>query len=108
MPPRSAKMKRRIFGFQRRVWWPKWTPASSSSRMETAPVETAMGKLLPIRLSCRAGGSRGAPLATRDHNARPKGAQQANLLIAHLVGHDKDRFIAFECCCNRQTNARVA
>src|SRR5438132_10016119 len=28
-------MKRRILGFQRRVWWPKWTPASSSSRMET-------------------------------------------------------------------------
>ena len=23
MPPRSPKMKRRIFGFQRRVWWPK-------------------------------------------------------------------------------------
>src|SRR5829696_4352611 len=36
MPPRSVKMKRRIFGFQRRVWWPKWTPASSSSRIETA------------------------------------------------------------------------
>ena len=35
MPPRSVKMKRFIFGFQRRVWWPKWTPASSSSRMET-------------------------------------------------------------------------
>ena len=31
MPLRSPKMKRRIFGFQRRVWWPKWTPASSSS-----------------------------------------------------------------------------
>src|SRR3954454_12678334 len=31
MPPRSPWMKRRIFGFQRRVWWPKWTPASSSS-----------------------------------------------------------------------------
>src|SRR5690349_11075877 len=28
-------MNRRIFGFQRRVWWPKWTPASRSSRMET-------------------------------------------------------------------------
>src|SRR4051794_27798903 len=28
-------MKRRIFGFQRRVWWPKWTPASSSSRRST-------------------------------------------------------------------------
>src|SRR5438309_697569 len=35
MPPRSVKMKRRIFGFQRRVWWPKCTPASRSSRMET-------------------------------------------------------------------------
>src|SRR6476660_9853467 len=31
MPERSAKMKRRIFGFHRRVWWPKWTPASSQS-----------------------------------------------------------------------------
>ena len=39
MPPRSVKMKRFIFGFQRRVWWPKWTPASSSSFMET----TGMG-----------------------------------------------------------------
>src|SRR5436190_1909153 len=39
MPPRSVKMKRFIFGFQRRVWWPKWTPASRSSFMET----TGMG-----------------------------------------------------------------
>src|SRR5262245_4784879 len=38
MPPRSVKMKRRIFGFQRRVWWPKWTPASSSSRMLTTDI----------------------------------------------------------------------
>src|SRR5690348_12901771 len=29
-------MNLRIFGFQRRVWWPKWTPASRSSRMLTA------------------------------------------------------------------------
>src|SRR5260221_5493857 len=35
MPPRSVKMKRFIFGFQRRVWCPKWTPASRSSFMET-------------------------------------------------------------------------
>ncbi len=35
IPLRSAKMYGRIFGFQRRVWWPKWTPASSSCRMET-------------------------------------------------------------------------
>ena len=36
MPPRSPKMYLRIFGFQRRVWWPKCTPASSSSRIVTA------------------------------------------------------------------------
>jgi len=35
IPLRSAKMNGFIFGFQRRVWWPKWTPASSSWRMET-------------------------------------------------------------------------
>src|SRR5271165_1473385 len=29
-------MKRRIFGFQRRVWWPKCTPASSSSAIPTS------------------------------------------------------------------------
>src|ERR687892_2593455 len=39
MPPRSVKMKRRILGFQRRVWWPKWTPASRSSRMETTDTD---------------------------------------------------------------------
>src|SRR3954454_19825090 len=35
MPSDSPWMNRRIFGFQRRVWWPKWTPTSSSSRMPT-------------------------------------------------------------------------
>ena len=35
IPLRSAKMNGRILGFQRRVWWPKWTPASSSCRIET-------------------------------------------------------------------------
>jgi hypothetical protein len=35
MPLRSPKMNLRIFGFQRRVWWPKWTPASSSCFMVT-------------------------------------------------------------------------
>ena len=57
MPPRSAKMKRRIFGFQRRVWWPKWTPASSSSRMETAPaLVDCHESSFRIRLSSCAGG----------------------------------------------------
>ena len=31
MPFRSPKMYSFIFGFQRLVWWPKWTPASSKS-----------------------------------------------------------------------------
>jgi hypothetical protein len=30
-----VKMKRRILGFQRRVWCPKWTPASSRDFIET-------------------------------------------------------------------------
>src|SRR3954468_18293430 len=40
MPPRSPKMKRRILGFQRRVWCPKCTPDSSSSRMPTSAIES--------------------------------------------------------------------
>ena len=32
----NPKMKRRILGFQRRVWWPKCTPASSSSLIPTS------------------------------------------------------------------------
>src|SRR5579884_2415148 len=44
MPDRSVKMKRRIFGFQRRVWWPKCTPASSRSRI----VATAIRLLLVL------------------------------------------------------------
>ena len=31
MPLRSPKMYGFIFGFQRLVWWPKWTPASNRS-----------------------------------------------------------------------------
>src|SRR5829696_5755624 len=37
-------MNRRILGFQRRVWWPKWTPASSSS---LRPI-SAIGELLVV------------------------------------------------------------
>src|SRR5436190_21834267 len=36
-------MKRRIFGFQRRVWWPKWTPASSSCFMVTTATGLSLG-----------------------------------------------------------------
>ena len=40
MPLRSPKMYSFIFGFQRRVWWPKWTPASSRSFMLTTEAAT--------------------------------------------------------------------
>ena len=43
IPLRSAKMYSRIFGFHRRVWCPKWTPASSSCFMVVAAI---WGKLL--------------------------------------------------------------
>src|ERR1700735_1782930 len=39
MPLRSWKMYGFILGFHRRVWWPKWTPASSRARMETTDME---------------------------------------------------------------------
>src|SRR5258707_310515 len=80
MPDRSVKMKRRIFGFQRRVWWPKWTPASSSSRMET----TAM-VLLPrlVGCCCRRGsgrtGLRGRHRATALGSAGEKGLERRSL-----------------------------
>src|SRR5688500_13303959 len=32
-----------IFGFQRRVWWPKWTPASSRSFMVTSLIRLSFG-----------------------------------------------------------------
>src|SRR5215208_7958043 len=51
MPDRSVKMKRRILGFQRRVWWPKWTPASSSSRIEA----TAMSLFSLVVWTCTGG-----------------------------------------------------
>src|SRR5581483_8496413 len=38
MPLRSPKMNRFIFGFHRRVWWPKWTPASNSCFMLTTAI----------------------------------------------------------------------
>ena len=49
MPLRSPKMNRFIFGFQRRVWCPKWTPASSSCFMVT----TATMGSLPVGSLCR-------------------------------------------------------
>ena len=55
IPPRSPNMKRRILGFQRRVWWPKWTPASSSSLM---PISVAKELLPWLDDVCPPAGSR--------------------------------------------------
>ena len=53
MPLRSVKMKRFIFGFQRRVWCPKWTPLSSSWRMVTTAMAFVSLSLV-TRARCRA------------------------------------------------------
>src|SRR5277367_6058724 len=45
---RSPKMNGAIFGFQKRVWCPKWTPASSICRMDTLVI-----KKLLVGLSLR-------------------------------------------------------
>src|SRR5918998_4797295 len=42
MPLRSVKMNRFIFGFQRRVWCPKWTPLSSSCFMLTTAIAASL------------------------------------------------------------------
>src|SRR6185503_13845941 len=42
---RSPKMKGAIFGFQKRVWCPKWTPASSICRIDTPDIKVLLGGL---------------------------------------------------------------
>ena len=49
IPLRSAKMNGRILGFQRRVWWPKWTPASRSWRIETVGTGMDLLSVVPPR-----------------------------------------------------------
>src|SRR4026208_665258 len=48
MPLRSPKRNFFIFGFQRFVWWPKCTPASNNSLIETTPIPS------PPLKACRA------------------------------------------------------
>src|SRR2546421_12787375 len=54
MPLRSPKMNRFILGFQRRVWWPKCTPASSSCFIVTTDAMQPPRLLLcPLRFGSR-------------------------------------------------------
>src|SRR3954465_15876369 len=94
MPPRSVKMKRFIFGFQRRVWWPKWTPASSNSFMET----TGMKAPFSVSIAFLRRASRGSRRRTRGHRPRkgvPPGRGEVErrnrsrselVLIHHKIG----------------------
>src|SRR5579884_1756505 len=76
-------MKRRIFGFQRRVWWSKWTPASSSS---LTPMPGTFFSLFCFQAD-------GPPAGSR----RPRVARQG----AIRLGGDEDRFrISVESACS--------
>src|ERR1700675_1884353 len=55
MPLRSPKMYFCILGFQRFVWWPKCTPASSSSFMVSAAISFSSS------VGLRSGAARSAP-----------------------------------------------
>ena len=62
MPLRAPKMYGFIFGFQRLVWCPKWTPASRSCFIEMAvPVEATAAAIVsaPV-VSAGAAGAAGA------------------------------------------------
>src|SRR6266850_3800423 len=50
-------MNRFIFGFQRRVWWPKWTPASSNCFMVTTATGTDSFSSVCVRPPARCAGS---------------------------------------------------
>ena len=62
MPLRAVKMYGRIRGFHRLVWWPKWTPASSSWRSVTAGMggRSCWGGVVPPS-GVNRGGDPGAP-----------------------------------------------
>src|SRR5208282_3875851 len=91
MPLRSPKIYSFIFGFQRRVWWPKWTPASSNSFME---ISTAKGPPYSTR-------HRGSAFATMRESraAKPVCRRLAGRGFARpapilRAGMDRDRCLA--------------
>src|SRR6266540_508384 len=49
MPLRAPKIYGFIFGFQRLVWCPKWTPASSNCFIEISPTLFSFSFDLPFR-----------------------------------------------------------
>src|SRR5512143_1771924 len=89
MPLRSPKMYCFIFGFPRRVWWPKWTPASSRSLMPTlaaTPVASGAGEGVGTVVSDKYGLLQTAPGGARAPRAfRPlAGLEVKRLALAEL------------------------
>src|ERR1019366_6560204 len=101
MPLRSPRMKRRIFGFHRRVWWPKWTPASSSWRTVTSGMELLRSVVRPARHHCVAtvrlvqgdssraepGGVAGACYPSRSAGGSAPRVRRAVDALQALLGH---------------------
>src|SRR4029077_15116166 len=70
MPLRSPKMYSFIFGFQRFVWWPKWTPASNNSCIE-----------IPVKLPPHACDGSSSRLALTELEAFPRSRQSVLLAL---------------------------
>src|SRR5215467_237774 len=87
MPLRSPKRNFFIFGFQRLVWWPKWTPASSNSLIDTTPIPS------PPLKACRAPDRTGEGYAPY---SQAKRRTQTSMCI--LINNPSDRLIADEGC----------
>ncbi|MGO1774825.1 MAG: M23 family metallopeptidase [Agrococcus casei] len=95
MPERSVKMKRFIFGFQRRVWCPKWTPASSSWRVVTTAMMVLFSLGLIGRAFCSPPGVResASPITVRD-SIRNRETATCSGARSHLIrgaGYDSTR-----------------
>ena len=84
MPLRSPKMNRFILGFQRRVWCPKCTPASSICRMVT----TAM---MVTPLSAVGGATLQAPRRPqKERDDVIRGPIGVDRPVGHVIGRRRD------------------
>src|SRR5713101_35052 len=101
MPLRSPKMYFCILGFQRLVWWPKCTPASSSSFMVSAAISLSSFGWPPIA----SGEARFAPALSRlftqhsPRRARPL-AGLGHVSARTAAGHRSSRSCELTACCS--------
>src|SRR5207244_10974953 len=105
MPLRSPKMYFCILGFQRLVWWPKCTPASSSSFMVSAAISLSSFGWPPIA----SGRVRFAPALSRQliqpslRRARPLtglGHVSARSSFSTAAGHRSSPSCELTACCS--------